>query len=107
MDKAELAVLEKMSDSELEKMAYPDRPNRLVPESGTLELEAKALFFLRDCKPKEYRRLKKSGELLEAVLEKSAGARAEAKSLHKGGEEWPDAWNRAVRSVILESPDSE
>jgi hypothetical protein len=67
------------------------------------ELEAKALYFVRTCKPKSYKQMKQLGEVEEYCKLKAKIARATAESLIATGEPDMIAWNRAIRSEILES----
>ena len=67
------------------------------------QLEAKALKFIKENKPQEYRKLKASGELQEYCRLSAKAAREYAESLMKSGEPDTIAWNRAIRLEILES----
>lgn len=86
---------------QLRNIAYPGAPSTYPPSQE--ELEAKALYFVRTCKPKEHKRMKESAELEEYCQLKANAARRYAENLMTTGE--PDfiAWNRAIRSEILES----
>jgi hypothetical protein len=77
----------------------------IAPEYPPSEetLKAKALRFLRTCRAKEYRELSRSGDLPEAVSLKVKGAQDYAQSLMATGVWETEAWNRAIRSEILES----
>ncbi len=65
------------------------------------ELEAKALNFIRRNKP-EARKMSQV-DIAEWVTLKAKAARAEAESLIASGVWDQEAWNRAIRSQILES----
>ena len=67
------------------------------------QLEAKALHYLKTCKPKEYRELKKNGELQQSLTRRAQAARDYARRLILSGEFENQAWNRAIRLEILES----
>ena len=59
--------------------------------------------FLRENRPKEYRRLRKAGEV-EAHLERSSARCVQrAESLIASGTHEAQAWSWAIRSVLLES----
>jgi len=66
-------------------------------------LAAKALNYIKSCKPEAYRQMKEDGDLEEYCRLKAKAALREAETLIASGE--PDfiAWNRAIRSEILES----
>ena len=86
-----------LKDNQVEARApqYPPSP---------ASLRAQALVYLKECKPTEYRQMKKDGE-----LEKHLGLMVEACQRYamnlkeQGVEEW-EAWNLAIRQEILESP---
>jgi hypothetical protein len=67
------------------------------------ELEAKALKFFRECKPKSYREMKKSGDLKEVCQLRAKATQRYALSLMENGVWETEAWNRAIRLKILES----
>lgn len=67
------------------------------------ELEAKALKFFRECKPKSYREMKNSSELKEVCQLRAKATRRYALSLMENGVWETEAWNRAIRLKILES----
>jgi hypothetical protein len=67
------------------------------------ELEAKALHYLKTCKPKEYRELQKNGELQQSLQRRAKAARRYALNLIESGVWETEAWNRAIRLEILES----
>jgi len=71
-----------------------------VPEDT---LQSIALEFLRENRRKEYRQLKASGELDEALALKVENCQRQAKNLMATGLWENEAWNRAIRSEILES----
>ena len=66
------------------------------------ELEAKALSFIRLCKKKDCKTMSKS-EINEWATLKANAARTEAEGLIASGIWDQEAWNRAIRSQILES----
>lgn len=63
------------------------------------ELRQKALTFLKDVKPQEYRQLLRDGELQEMLRLKVQACKGYAKALGGG----PEAWNMAIRQELLES----
>lgn len=67
------------------------------------ELEAKALKFIKENKPREYRKMKALRELSEYCQLKAERARKQAESLIADGIWDKEAWNLAIRQVILES----
>ena len=79
----------------------PIRPEWEAPTQEVLVL--KALKFFKECKPKEYREMKKDGSLQEVCELRAEGARRYAENLILGGMFGPAAWNMAVRLEILES----
>ena len=85
---------------QLRDIAYPGNKPCPPPQE---ELEAKALHFLRTCKPKAYKELKKLSYLEEAIAMKAEAAIRYAEELIDLGEYEPQAWNRAIRLEILES----
>jgi len=66
-------------------------------------LKNKAETFLRTCRAKDYRKAKASGELQEWIGLKVQNCQDEAQSLMASGVWEQEAWNRAIRSQILES----
>ena len=73
-------------------------------EAPTQEaLEAQALDYLKKCKPREYRELKKTGELQELCRLRADAARNYAESLIHQGMWEREAWPMAIRLEILES----
>ncbi|GEM_PF-2675358 len=85
----------------LRERAYPPQQSTYPPSQA--ELEAKAEYFLKTSRAKEYRAAKKSGELQEWIQIKVKAAKEMAESLIGGGVWEGEAWNRAIRSQILES----
>jgi len=67
------------------------------------ELEAKALKFFKECKPKQYRQMQKDGDLKEVCQLRAKATRRYALSLMENGVWETEAWNRAIRTKILES----
>jgi hypothetical protein len=67
------------------------------------ELKSKALRFVKENKPGEYRNMQKSVELDEYCRLKAEEARRYAEDLIASGEWDKQAWNRAIRLIILES----
>ena len=68
------------------------------------DLKEKRLKFLRGNRPKEYRRLKQEGKL-DAHLQASADACVkEAERLIETGTFEGQAWQWAIRTELLESP---
>jgi hypothetical protein len=67
------------------------------------ELEEKALNYLKTCLPKDYRQMKKDGELEENIRLRVKAAKSYAESLIKGGMFEGEAWNLAIRQEILDS----
>ena len=60
--------------------------------------------FLRDCRPKEYRRLKKAGELDEHLQKMADLCSRRAVRLVENGTTFEEqAWHWAVREVLLET----
>lgn len=72
-------------------------------EPAKEELERKALKFIRECKPREYKKMKELGEVEEYCRGKAEAAINYAESLIGGGMYPGQAWNMAIRSQILES----
>ena len=67
------------------------------------ELREKRLHYLRTCKPKMLRELRRNGEL-DAHLEKKARrCRERAQDLIDTGTYEGQAWSWAVREVLLET----
>lgn len=64
-DKAKDGNVKDLTLRQLYAIAYPTYNTYPSPQK---ELEAKALYFLRTCKPKAYKELKKLGYLEEALL---------------------------------------
>lgn len=79
----------------------PIRPEWEAPTQEVLVL--KALNFYKECKPKEYREMKKDGSLQEVCQMKAKAAKRYAESLIHQGMWNREAWNMAVRQEILES----
>ena len=67
------------------------------------ELEGKAEDFMRDNHPQEFRKMTKAGELKGYLTSKANAARRQAENLILAGVWDQEAWNRAIRSAILES----
>ena len=67
------------------------------------DLEDKRLTFLRDCKPQELRRLRKEKTLDEHLARKAKRCRSRAESLVKSGVFEGQAWQWAIREVLLET----
>ena len=67
------------------------------------DLREQALTFLKTCKKKEYRQLRRDGELEEMLALKVRAAKSQAEGLQHSGVWAGEAWNRAIRSAILES----
>jgi hypothetical protein len=67
------------------------------------DLKAKALEFIKQCKPTEYQRLRNSGELLGYCELKANAASDYAAILIASGIFEKQAWHMAIRSQILES----
>ena len=65
-------------------------------------LESKALKFVRQNDPKEYRRMKKEGELDKYCQLKAQAAKSYAEGLIATGEFEKQAWYRAICLEILE-----
>jgi hypothetical protein len=76
-------------------------------EYSQADLEAKALEYVRENKPKEYRKMKKSGELDEYCRLAAKAAREFAQTLIASGVWDHEAWPRAIRQEILERPTSD
>ena len=66
------------------------------------ELRKEALDFYRTCHPKEYRELRKSGELEEVLTLKVEACKRHAAALIKNGVFENQAWFWAVKEIILE-----
>ena len=90
--------------SSLLDKAYPQKTQWSPPTQS--ELAAKAEYFLKSCRPKEYREAKKSGELQEWVNLKVSSAQRYAQNLIETGESTEVAWDLAVRSRILEQAEA-
>lgn len=69
-------------------------------------LKTTYLRYLRECRPKVLQAAQSAGELDELVALAVNGAKTFARNLMLSGVFEPDAWNRAIRSELLES-DSE
>lgn len=67
------------------------------------DLEEKVVNYLKDCKRKSYRQMKKDGDLEEYIQIQVDSTIRAAQNLMKCGANESEAWNRAIRSVILES----
>lgn len=67
------------------------------------ELRDKALRFLKEVKPREYREMQREGALNRLVENKVAACKDYAAALMRSGSSPPEAWNRAIRLEILES----
>ena len=67
------------------------------------ELRAQRLEYLKQCRPKTLRELKKAGELDKHLTDKAAAAKDCAEGLMLSGEFDQQAWSRAIRSEILDS----
>lgn len=66
-------------------------------------LRAKALAYIKECKPRDYRRMKRNGEL-EKYLDLAVEACQDyARRLIEQGMWEREAWNMAIRQEILES----
>ena len=79
----------------------PIRPEWEAPTQEVLVL--KALKFFKECRPKEYREMKKDGSLESECRLQAERAQRYAEALISGGEFDRVAWNMAIRLVILES----
>jgi hypothetical protein len=66
------------------------------------ELESKALNFIKRCKKKDCKTMSKE-EISEWATLKAKAARRYAQNLIASGVWVQEAWNRAIRSEILES----
>jgi len=84
------------------KMSLKDYISTFTPPTED-QLKEMALSFVKEAKPKEYHKMKKSGELGEYQRLKAKFAREEAEGLMSVGIWDQEAWNRAIRSQILES----
>ena len=61
--------------------------------------------FLRENKPREYRRMRREGTLEAHLEQKAAACRREAARLVEQGITFEEqAWHWAIRSVLLETP---
>ena len=61
--------------------------------------------YLRNSRPKEFRRLTHKGELEEHLEERTDACRTEAKRIEDKGLAFEgQAWQWAIRSVLLEQP---
>ncbi len=67
------------------------------------ELKEKRLRYLKDCKPKELRQLRKDGALADALDRRVARCRRRAEELMDSGTFEGQAWSWAVREVLLET----
>lgn len=67
-----------MPRESLRERAYPVNPE-FPPSEEVLKL--KALYFIRECKPTQYRQAKKDGDLDEWVTLKARAARRQAENL--------------------------
>ena len=68
------------------------------------QMETLAVEYLKDCKPREHRRLTQAGELQGYLDEKIAACKRIAQSLMDEGTFENQAWHWAARVVLLESP---
>ena len=69
------------------------------------QLKEFRLNFLRDVKPVEYERLLQEGELEDHLQERADACRTEQARLVENGTTFDaQAWQWAIRSVLLESP---
>ena len=60
--------------------------------------------FLRDCRPREYRRLRKAGELEDHLQRMADLCGRRAAGLVRGGTTFEaQAWHWAIREVLLET----
>ena len=75
-----------------------------VFEMSDAQMEGYALNYLKECKPQEYRELRKSGELDGHIAEKVEACRRYALSLINDGTFANQAWHWAVRVKLLDSP---
>ncbi len=66
-------------------------------------LRQKSLTFVKECKPKSYRQMKRLHELEEYLDLKVKACKREAQSLMESGVWENEAWNRAIRQELLES----
>ena len=67
------------------------------------ELEEKRLTYLRLCKPKELRRLRKEGALAEHLERRARRCRDQVASLTQDGVFEGRAWQVAIREALLET----
>ena len=70
-------------------------------------LRDKARAHLRLMKPKAYKQAIKDGTLEEWIDDKAWLAQNLAENLHHCGATLEEAWNRAIREEILDSPDTD
>jgi len=77
------------------------RPLQYPPSEATLK--DIALKFYRENRRKDYRELRQNGGLDEAIALKVEAAQRASQNLMTSGEWEHEAWNRAIRSEILES----
>ena len=76
------------------------QPTQIPPNEAALR--QKVINYLKDCKPKYYRQLKKDGELEEYITGTVARTVRYANNLLESGMFESDAWSRAIREDILE-----
>lgn len=76
-----------------------------VPTFQNLRDQARA--HLRLMKPKAYKQAVKDGDLEEWIDGKARAAQNLAENLHHCGATPEEAWNRAIREEILDSPDTD
>lgn len=67
------------------------------------QLEAKALAYIKECKPKEYKAALKNGTLQHWLDLKVEACQATALSLIQSGMWAGETWNLAIHQEILDS----
>ena len=70
---------------------------------GDLALYGQRLDFLRACKPAMYKALRSSGPTQDAVIATVGECKRHAAELIASGVWEGEAWNQAIRAVLLES----
>ena len=66
------------------------------------QLKEMRLRYLKDCKPQELRRLRKERSLDESLQRRADRCRARANDLVQSGTFEGQAWQWAIREVLLE-----